>query len=124
GDAAGDAGIRQPGQQPVRPGLQGHPGPVLLRHQIVEGVHQLLRRGGEGEAASQVLRRLPAAHLLQVPGQILRRVTAVPAHQIHRGLLPDVHGVRQGPVQVKDGAPDVHRAISSESRSSSSAAAF
>lgn len=37
------------GQQPVRPGLHGHPGPVLLRHQIVEGVHQLLgvvRRSG------------------------------------------------------------------------------
>ena len=111
-------------EQAARARLQANAVLVFRRHQLVDGVHGLLRRTIHVKGFNQVFRRLPAAHFFQSGGQILRRLASETPYQRLGRFVPDVHGIGQRAVQVENRPlyPHCPTNFSASARSRSAAA--
>ena len=87
------------------PGFQRHVAAVLLVHQLVHPLQKLVCGAGKAVRVDQIAGGLRQVHLRQPGGQVCGGFFAEPAHQHARHPVPQIHGIHQRAVQIKDRSP-------------------
>ena len=102
GYAAGNAQLAQPLQQRAYSRFERDLFPVFPVSYGLHGLGKLLGCGREMVGANQVVDGLRGTHGPQGVGQVGSRYAAKLAYQLLGQAVPDVHGVGEGAVQIKN----------------------